>query len=62
VQSNDRLHLTEVWLKDRCLFLAGLILALGWRRAGNADARAGYIKKDVKPLKIRLEASVKFCA
>jgi hypothetical protein len=44
------------------LFLAGLILALGWRRAGNADARAGYIKKDVKPLKIRLEASVKFCA
>jgi hypothetical protein len=44
------------------LFLADLILAQRWKRAGNADARAGYIKKDVKPLKIRLEASVKFCA
>ena len=62
LQSNDRLHLTEVWLKDRCLFLADLILAQRWKRAGNADARAGYVKKDVKPLKIRLEASEKFCS
>ena len=47
-QSNDRFDSTEVWRKDRCLLLADLSLALRWRRAGNADARAGCIKKDVK--------------
>ena len=48
LQSNDRFDLTEVRRKDRCLLLADLSFALRRRRAGNADARAGCIKKDVK--------------
>jgi hypothetical protein len=45
------------------LFLADLILAQRWRRAGNADARGPAIRKKMSSSgEIRIEASAKFCA